>query len=615
MSDVISKCGVHCIGSDRHGYGPFLQRIAESGRRLSLVKCRDDFGAIDEPVQLWPEIVTIGAHHIWDDADYSVDTAYDRIVEAAAVNPKIKYWEYYNERNGDYAQQADLYIALLPRLASLGIGLCLFNCASGTPQYPAIDEAPYREIARACAFAVANGYKAILGLHEYWTPSDTIGRYKVLADYLSAHGALLPIAITEYGYETNPGNAAYMQFVKANDPLYMADPRVIGCALWTLGGGGWGASNYDTMLPELGEYIATVSPLTPPPSITKGGLHLSANGNHADDPSLPLEIQAMKTAKLTRCKFMSNGDPEFVHVLQANSIDLANSVCRLYAAGDNAVLKDPARFYLEQRAYITEVHGHGVRLFEIHNEPNLTNEGYNFAWNTPDEFATNFYAPVARLIRENFPDIKLVYPGLAPRPDWAAWKPSIASLIGQGLIDLIGVHCYWDSAINMRSAEQGRTFERFADMGRNLIITEASHNINNVPDAQKGAEYAEYITALPSYVADCFFFVSYGPAYDGSGETWVRGDPPALTAIPAAVGMAIPVGEREFDHWLDMDTGAILGMVNPLTFTLTGNRNIRAITRPKVIMFTCLTSADSGSVTGGGTYPINTMITLEWLEQ
>lgn len=335
MSEVVSAIGPHSIGSDRHGYGPFCARIAESGRRLALVKCRDDFGAIDEPLALWPDVVTIGAHHIWDDADYNVDTAYDRIVEAAAVNPKVKYWEYYNERDGDYAQQADLYIALLPRLAPLGIGLCLFNCASGTPQYPTIDESPYREISRACAFAVANGYKAILGLHEYYTPSDTIGRYKVLADYLSAHGALLPIAITEYGFETNPGNAAYMAFIQANDPLYMADKRVIGCALWTLGGGGWGASNYDTMLPELGEYIATVAPVVP-------------------------------------------------------------------------------------------------------------------------------------------------------------------------------------------------------------------------------------------------------------GE------------------------DREFDHWLDVDSGATIGTVNPLTFTITGNRNIRAITRPKVITFTCLTSADSGSVAGGGTFPAGAEVTLTW---
>lgn len=264
--EVVSKVGVHCCGPNRNGYGPFLQRIAEADRRIALVKCRDNFGAVDEPLALWPDVMTIGAMTEWDDADYNVKTAYNRILKAAYKNPGIECWEYFNERDGDYARQADLYIALLPMLREHGVGLCMFNCASGTPQYPNIDEAPYHEIARACAVARLNGYNAILGLHEYDTPSDTIGRYKVLADYLAAHGALLPIAITEYGWETNESDARYLQFVRDNDPVYMADDRVIGCALWTLGGGGWGGSNYQQMLPQLGEYIATAQsvPFEPP---------------------------------------------------------------------------------------------------------------------------------------------------------------------------------------------------------------------------------------------------------------------------------------------------------------------------------------------------------------
>jgi len=262
MSAIVSKCGVHSQGSSRNGYGPFLQRIADAGRQLALCKCRDDFGAMDEPLQHWPYVVTIGAKTEWDDAGYGVDFAYNTIVAAHERDPKVKYWEWFNERNGDYARQADLYIALLPRLASLGIGLCMFNCASGTPQYPWIDDAPYREIARACSFANLHGYDALLGLHEY-NSEETIGRFKVLADYLAPRGALLPIVITEYGYETYPGKATYLQFVQQADPVYMADARVIGCALWTLGGGAWAGSNYADMLPELGEYIATVEPIAP----------------------------------------------------------------------------------------------------------------------------------------------------------------------------------------------------------------------------------------------------------------------------------------------------------------------------------------------------------------
>lgn len=266
MSEVVSKIGVHCIGPRRDGYGEFLRTINSSGRRLSVVKVRDDFGAVDEPLQYWPDVLTIGAKTEWDDAGYSVDEAYNRIVEAARLNPKIKYWEYLNERNGDYQQQADLYIALIPRLALAGLRLCLFNCASGTPQYPDVDDEAYRQIKRVCKFVVDNGYDALLGLHEYESGgAGTIGRYAVLADYLADFRALIPIVITEYGFETSPGDAAYLDFLTTHDYLYMVDPRVVGCATWTLGGGGWAASNYQGILPQLGEYIAMVEPVAPPP--------------------------------------------------------------------------------------------------------------------------------------------------------------------------------------------------------------------------------------------------------------------------------------------------------------------------------------------------------------
>lgn len=263
MSIVISKCGIHSIGDDRHGYGPFLQRIADADRRLSLVKCRDSFGALIEPLALWPDMPTIGAFTEFDRLPFDF-AAFER---RALLNSNVKYWEVLNEEDSPstYAAKADLYISLAPLFKERGWGLCMFNCGSGNPPYPPEDGGiSYAEIARACRYMIDNGYDAILGLHEYYTPSDTIGRFRVLADYLAQHGALIPIAITEWGFETNPGNDEYMALIKANDPLYMVDKRVIGYTTYTLGGSGWAASNYDTMLPQLGEYIATVAPLEPP---------------------------------------------------------------------------------------------------------------------------------------------------------------------------------------------------------------------------------------------------------------------------------------------------------------------------------------------------------------
>ena len=80
MNVIVSNVGIHSVGGNRNGYGAFLQTINASGRRLAVVKCRDDFGAIDEPLAFWQETITIGAYTSWDDADYNVDTAYNRIV-------------------------------------------------------------------------------------------------------------------------------------------------------------------------------------------------------------------------------------------------------------------------------------------------------------------------------------------------------------------------------------------------------------------------------------------------------------------------------------------------------------------------------------------------------
>lgn len=269
---IVSKVGVHCVGSQRNGYGPFIQTINTVGRKLSVVKVRDDFGAVDEPLKYWPDVLCIGCKTEYDgNMHVSPQVALNQILSMYQSKPVIKAWEYLNEVDGEYQAQADLYIGLLPLLAPYGLTLCMFNCATGTPHYPSADPAPYQQIARACKFAKQNGFKAVLGLHEYIAPNgdpaDQIGRYKVLADYLESQGALIPIVITEWLTETYTGDVDFMNKVKQFDPVYMPDARVIGCATWTLGGGGWQGSNFQTALPQLGEYIATVQGVDPVPPI------------------------------------------------------------------------------------------------------------------------------------------------------------------------------------------------------------------------------------------------------------------------------------------------------------------------------------------------------------
>src|SRR5215510_4407305 len=148
-NQIVSKVGIHCVGPKKEGYGPFIQTINAAGRMLSVIKCRDDFGAVDQPLQYWPDVLCIGAQTIYDGNIHdSPQQAMANILGLYNRKPVIKVWEYLNEVDGEYTAQADLYIGLLPLMASHGLTLCMFNCATGTPHYPEADPVPYQQIVR-----------------------------------------------------------------------------------------------------------------------------------------------------------------------------------------------------------------------------------------------------------------------------------------------------------------------------------------------------------------------------------------------------------------------------------------------------------------------------------
>lgn len=256
-TQVVSKCGLHSIGDKHPGYGELLSAVNAAGRHLAVVKCRDNFGPAFEAKQLWPECLTIGA--LTERDGFPFDYAAFKAI--ALKNPWIDYWEVFNEINGMWIEQSDLYISLLPQFAADGFRLCAWNCSNGTPQYPQIDPLPYQQIKRVCDFAKERGYDMLLGLHEYGTGADLIGRYKVLADYL---GVSCPqIVITEYG-PIEAGDITPQElipYIAANDQPDMLDSRLRGRALWTMGG--W--VNIEASFTEFADYLVNVVPPIPLP--------------------------------------------------------------------------------------------------------------------------------------------------------------------------------------------------------------------------------------------------------------------------------------------------------------------------------------------------------------
>jgi len=259
-NSIVSKIGVHCIGPRRDGFRPFLETINAAGRKLPLVKCRDDFGAAFEARQFWPDVITIGAFTDCDGFPFN----FDRFADRARKNPHIQYWEVLNEINGEWQRQADLYLSLAPRFEAEGWRLCMFNCADGTPDYT--NSAAHTAIAQAARALAPRGH--ILGLHGYgYNLTHNLLRYRRLHDYLASVGAAIPIAMTEYGPSEGSfvGDAPLISWCSDIDQHLMIDDYLIGTALWTLGGGGWQAVNWQSALPEMGAYIAAVKPIAPPP--------------------------------------------------------------------------------------------------------------------------------------------------------------------------------------------------------------------------------------------------------------------------------------------------------------------------------------------------------------
>jgi murein DD-endopeptidase MepM/ murein hydrolase activator NlpD len=269
-----------------------------------------------------------------------------------------------------------------------------------------------------------------------------------------------------------------------------------------------------------------------PPAISTAfkGLHMRADGN-----STGADFTCLHVAKLNAAKIMSNTSFEELTRLLQEGIKASRIVLRLFVAGDNPALKSSARFFDEQRAWLAEFNAKGGRYVEVHNEPNLPQEGLGYAWINSEGFAS-WFMDVAFLIRSAFPNLLIGWPGLSPQPNAPEYIASMKARLPYGRIDWIGAHSYWGNAAGVDDMNNGRWYRRLLGLGKPVIITEFSNNQPVNSDKEKGEQYAHYYSTLETGVLGAFAFVSSASdaTFDNSRETWVRQG--ALTDIPLALG-------------------------------------------------------------------------------
>ncbi len=301
------------------------------------------------------------------------------------------------------------------------------------------------------------------------------------------------------------------------------------------------SANQDATVPHPTSPIVAPSlssTASPQPTPALRGLQMRADGN-----SNPTDFECITIAKLDAAKIMTNTSfEEYAHLRLSSKVQPDRIVLRLFAAGDNPSLGNAEQFFREQFAWLKEFNDHGGRYVEMHNEPNLAEEGLGLWWADAASFA-GWFTTVAQRLRAEFPQLQIGYPGLSPsggvlqpRGEVTEWLPTIRGLVAGNLIDWIGVHCYWQSIEQMNHADHGRFYERFLNFDRPVIVTEFSNNSVEVSPEKKGAQYKAYYASLPSNVLGAFAFVSSAsePVFNARGETWVRADG-TVTAIPHVV--------------------------------------------------------------------------------
>jgi len=193
---------------------------------------------------------------------------------------------------------------------------------------------------------------------------------------------------------------------------------------------------------------------------------------------------------------------------------------------------------------LAQIYNAGVRYFEVHNEPNLHDEGMWQNWQNGADFAVFFNAVAARL-RAKYKDIKLGFPGLSPsfaapniRYPEEKFHEEAAAAIEKA--DFLALHAYWGGDGSHFQVAVDRV-HAYCDQYRDkiLLVTEFSNNAEGVDKPVKGDDYRLFYQAMKALPANLGAVFSYCLA-STSGfqpETWLEKDGSA-SPIVAKVAQA-----------------------------------------------------------------------------
>lgn len=151
-------------------------------------------------------------------------------------------------------------------------------------------------------------------------------------------------------------------------------------------------------------------------------------------------------------------------------------------------------FFNEVISALRDLYNAGLRYVEIHNEPNLVNEGLGTNWNNGTEFATWFML-VAQFLETALPGIQCGFPGLSPGGTIPGIRQDSTTFFNQAQravsdADWLGFHAYYggDGSSWSTMLQQINTFAE-ANKGKIILVTEWSNNAEAISKEIKGPQY------------------------------------------------------------------------------------------------------------------------------
>lgn len=289
------------------------------------------------------------------------------------------------------------------------------------------------------------------------------------------------------------------------------------------------------------EPLFGIDPTEPPPEPPTAWQGIRGVGWRADGGAYrQLDDEAFRRMNIDGVKLQTSDDQWTANILVKDAkIDPDKFLIRFFVppAKWGEVGYTPERFVEEARLPINESWPWGIRWFELLNEPNLTNE---YPPNDAKKF-TRFVISAALLLKEEWPEIKLVSPALSPQANTESWWGIFSDLGLFGLCDGLGAHHYGADAndlLNGRRSYLG--LEKYLRGNQQIHLTEFSINRASETDATKGQAYIDFWDSLESVVARADIFVLSAAAhgdnlFETRRETLVR-QTDKISEIVTAIG-------------------------------------------------------------------------------